>query len=161
MPRIVEDYQNQSIYLVIGDTVNLEQLKEETKPYLDSDMSEPVFNNKPTYGWNIVIKSAQNENELNDFIKENYGSKCMIRNRKISQQEDIYELELNNYEDPNGNPTDLGSATCPVNFAYTILYYPKINKVISVKLGQECTFSSDTRGTDCYDQQIIDSIRIN
>lgn len=165
-PRIVEDYQNQSIYLVFGDVVDIGLLREETKLEITDNPITGAANdywvvNKPSSGWKIVTKSVQSENELNDFIKENYGSKCIAKNRKVSQQEDNYEIELNNYEDLNGNPTDLGSATCPVNYVYKILYYPKINKAISIKLGQECNFGYDVTGHDCYDQQMIDSIRLN
>lgn len=108
----------------------------------------------------FVIKNIENDTEINKFIKDNYGSECIAESRNFwKQQTGVYEIKLNEFKDANGNDTDLGNAICPVNYVYKILYAPEKNKIMSIKLGQECSFTTDYNAENykCYDEEMIDS----
>ncbi len=115
---------------------------------------------KPFLGWAISTRNIKNEDELNKFIKDNYIFECFMESKSPWQQQaGVYEIKLNGFKDANGNDTDLGNAVCPVNYTYKILYIPKNSKVMSVKLGQECSFTTnyDVENYKCYDEEMIDS----
>ena len=116
---------------------------------------------KPFLGWAISTGNIKNENELNKFIKDNYSSGCFAESRNSWQQQaGVYEIKLNGFKDAKGNNTDLGNAVCPVNYVYKILYISEKDKVMSVKLGQECNFRTNlTKNYKCYDDKMINSFK--
>ncbi len=114
---------------------------------------------KTFLGWGILIENIKNESELNKFIKNNYGPGCFVEKKEPWKQDGIYEIKVKGEDWNNG--ADLGNTNCPWNVAYKILYVPKKNKIISINLGQECTFyridSSQSESLKCYDEEMIDS----
>ena len=128
-------------------------LWDENKPF--SLLSEKTF-----LGWGILIGSIKSESELNKFIKDNYGPGCFAQNKKPWKQNGIYEIEIGSEDQDKG--TDLGTTTCPINYVYKVLYAPEKSKIMSVKLGQECTFGTNPASYleyKCYDEKMIDSFK--
>ncbi len=105
----------------------------------------------------IKIQHIKNDNDLNKFIKDNYGSGCFA-GKKIpwEQQKGVFEIEIE-----GGDELDLGTTVCPLNFTLKILYAPQKNKAMTVILGQECGFGTDTNSKSykCYDEEMINSFR--
>lgn len=140
---------------------SLESLKNEDKNVIFPDGTY-YSGWKPSLGWKILTSNIKNNIELNKFIKDNYGSGCLMESKKAwNLQEDVYEIKLNAFKDVNGKDTDLGSTVCPVNYAYKIFYEPLKNKLMSIILGQECTFGTDynLQSYKCYDEEMINSFR--
>lgn len=126
---------------------------EQTKSFLEWPMSF-----KPFLGWAIFIRDVKDENELNKFIKENYASGCFVGDKISWRQEGSYEVIIRG-EDWGEEGTSLGTTTCPWSYIYKLLYFPEKNKIISVNLGQECTFRADVYANQCYDEEIVSSLR--
>ena len=104
----------------------------------------------------FVIKDIKNDTELNKFIKDNYGSECFVKDKKLWRRDGIYEINIEGKDYTKGiNPN------CPLNYVYKILYTPEKNRVMSVNLGQECQFGTDYNSGDykCYDEKMIDSFQ--
>lgn len=115
---------------------------------------------KPWLGLALVIKNINNDIELNKFIKDTYGSGCLIEKKEPWKQNGVYEIKIKGEDWDRG--ADLGTTTCPINYTYKILYAPEKNKVMSVNLGQECQFGNDPALESyseykCYDEEMIDS----
>lgn len=129
-------------------TYSLASLRSETKE---------DYAHKPFLGWAILIKDIRDESELDKFIKENYGSGCRSGDEKSWGQDGVCEITVGGWEEG----MSLEDTPCPVNYSYKILYAPEKNKVMSVKLGQECTFWSnpDSKSYQCYDEEMINSFK--
>ncbi len=110
-------------------------------------------------GWSILFRIVKNEDELNKFIKDNYGKGCFAGNKKLWKQSGVYEIKVKGED--WGPKTNLGMTTCPWNYTYKILYAPEKNKLMSVNLGQECQFGTDHNSEDykCYDGEMINSFK--
>lgn len=143
-----------------------EMLQEEWwKNVLWDEKNPLLLKTEKTYlGWGILIKNIKNEEELNKFIKENYGSECFVKDKipknKISwNQNKVYEIDIGGKD----NGEDGINPNCPLHYAYKVLYAPEKNKLVSIKLGQECTFATVTNPAKasetykCYDEEMIDS----
>lgn len=109
---------------------------------------------KPFLGWKLIIKKVESDVDILKYIKENFGSGCIIKNKNSWNQDGVYEITIYG-EDWDKKGTDLGNTTCPINFQYKILYSPEKNKLMSVVTGQECTFSS----YQCYDEEMIKNFK--
>ena len=162
---VFEDNQNGSIYIsqkyyydanwsqteqkYIGDcskiTYSLESLKKEEKANNLAGLASHPF-----LGWKIIVNNPKNESELANFVKQNFGSTCTISSKDI-QEDGNYEISIKG-KDVGQNLMD---TNCPTNFEYKILYSPEKNKLMSVILGQECTFGT----TQCYDKDMINSFK--
>ena len=116
-------------------------------------------------GWAIVMKTVENEDELDKFIKENYGSGCEAEDKKFWEtdynQSGVYDISVGGEGD--NMKTNLGNTSCAGAWIerYKVLYFPEENKVMSVKLGQEPTFWNNphTPPHQAYDEKMIDSFR--
>jgi hypothetical protein len=128
---------------------------------LESLIKEREKYSNPFLARVFVIKSIKNDTELNKFIKDNYGSGCLIGSKSPwKPQEGVYEIEIRGEDWNKGS--DLGTTTCPINYKYKVLYAPeKNNKVMSVGLGQECGFETDpaSESHKCYDDEMIDGFK--
>jgi len=117
---------------------------------------------KPRLGWAIVIKTVENEDELDKFIKENYGSGCEAKDKKFWEtdynQSGVYNISIGGEGD--NMKTNLGTTSCAGAWTtrHKVLYFPEENKVMSVKLGQEPTFFNNSH-TAAYDEKMIDSFK--
>lgn len=143
-------------------TYSLQLAKDETQDK-GLDGKYIASSGKPFLGIAIRIKNIKNDTELNKFIKDNYGSGCLMESKTLwPQQSGVYEIILNAFKDAKGNDTDLGSTVCPVNYVYKILYSPEKSKAMLVKLGQECNFQTNPANLTsyaCYDEDMIKSFR--
>ncbi len=136
-------------------TYSLELLKREIEPIPKFTISP-----KPWLGLAIAVKNINNDIELNEFVKDTYGSGCLVEKKESWKQDGVYEIEIKGEDWDKG--ADLGTTTCPVNYIYKILYAPEKNKIMSVNLGQECTFGTDFIPESyseykCYDEEMLDS----
>lgn len=114
---------------------------------------------KPSLGWQILFKTIKSEESLNSFIKEEYGSSCLLK-QKNPLEGDVFEviIEGKDWKEPN---VTIGNTTCLWNYQYYIMYSPKLNKLISINLGQECTFGTNPEKPSfrCLDEEIIQSFK--
>ena len=156
--RVLEDPEQGVVYLTYDDQATLATLRAETTLAEDGN----VLGGKTFYTWKFVIGDAADDSELGAFIRKDFGEKCEYGEKHLATededfawtQEGTYSVRLGEWKDTQGNPADLGSALCPTNFAYEILYSPEKGKVVSVNLGQEPTFWED-------ETEMINSIRFN
>jgi hypothetical protein len=107
-------------------------------------------------GLNIDVRDVKNQDELKQFIKDEFGSGCKINpdNNGVAAN----EIRLIG-SGPEGN--------CYLNFGYKILYEQEKNKAVAMNLGQDCTIDNGNDPTnnitsyECYISEIADSIQVN
>ncbi len=138
-------------------TNSLELIKKE-------NANNEYIKNKPFLGWAILTRNIKNEKELNKFIKDNYGSGCLVEKKEPWKQQDgVYEIVIKGEDWDKG--ADLGTTTCSFGYPHKILYAPGKNKLMSVIFDQgECLFGTDYNYYDsgsykCYDEDIINSFK--
>lgn len=144
---------------------SLELFRNEYKEWRDSSLEWPR-GLKPRLGWAIVIETVKNEDELDKFIKENYGSGCGAKDKKFWRTDDkqsgVYNISIGGKSDDD-IVTTLETTSCVAAWIerYEVLYFPEENKVMSVILGQEPTFWNNphTPPYQAYDPKMIDSFR--
>lgn len=127
-------------------------------------------------GLNINVKDVKNQDELDKFIQDVFGSGCKIKDpgvykdasgnvTSLDQMGGDYEIKLNAFEDANGNLTSLDETVCPVNYIYKIMYNKATNKAVAMNLGQDCTIDNGvdplSANYECYTTEIADSIIFN
>jgi hypothetical protein len=175
--RVFEDNQSGAVYIsqeyyydanwsqaeqkFIGgcDKINysLELLKrEEATKYLSGLASHPFL------GWKIIIDNPKSENEVDNFVKKNFGSNCGIISKDL-QEDGNYQIKIKG-RDLIENGAGVMDENCYTNFVYKIIYSPEKNKLMSTILGQECTFGTDPSirsSYQCYDDTIIKSFKFN
>lgn len=100
--------------------------------------------------WQIVVKNIENDNELEQFLKNRYGEGCSLGAKKPANQNSVFDIEI------QGDGLDLGETKCPINYATKVLYYPNKKKVVAWDLGQACSFYYPTIDT-CLDTEMSDS----
>lgn len=84
--------------------------------------------------WQIVVKTINNETELNQFIKTRYGEGCSIMNQDPTTQDGVFKIIV------KGDDLDWSVSKCIINYMSEIRYYPAKNKVASWHIGQACNF---------------------
>ena len=106
----------------------------------------------------FVVKNIKNDIELNKFVKDNYGPECFVKDKTLLNQNKIYEINI----DEKGNIEEGINPKCPLNYVFKVLYAPEKNKVMSVKLGQECGFGTEYISEElykCYDDEMINNFK--
>jgi hypothetical protein len=165
--EVFEDYENNTVYLSQEYYYDARRDSEQQKQI--GPCEKIVYSletlrgeRKPFLGWAIIIGTAKTDIELDKFIKRNHAPGCFAGDKKSWKQEGVYEVTIKG-EDWNKEGIDLGNTTCPWNYAYKLLYEPKKGKVMSVDLGQECSFynekSPESESYRCYDEAMIESFR--
>jgi len=163
--KIFEDNSNNIVYITqeyYYDDWVLQVFNEagECKKFICS--LEFIKNWHRCWEWDILIRNISSDTDLDKFIKENYGPGCFAGDKKLWKQDGVYEITIKG-EDWDKKGTDLGNTTCPWNHAYKLLYEPKKGKIMSVNLGQECSFyneeSPESESYQCYDKDMIESFR--
>jgi len=121
------------------------------------DMLETEKREKPFLGWTINISDIKNEEDILRAIKDNFGSTCEIKD-KVKDEQGNYEISL--YGSDWNFKVGLES-NCMINYSYRIIYSEEKNKMMSVILGQECTFGTDPniKPYYCYDENMINSFK--
>ena len=103
--------------------------------------------------WKFIIRHIGNENELENLIKELYGSGCKLGSKQPSSQSGVFDVSI------QGDNKDLEETKCPLNYMTVLKYYPEKNIAISWNLGQAVTFISDESSQNVYDQKMVDSFK--
>jgi hypothetical protein len=136
-------------------TYSLESLKkEESGKYASGRGSHPFL------GWKIIINDPKDDNEVDSFVKQNFGSTCSIISKDL-QSDGNYQIVIKG-RDLIENGEGIMDENCYTNFVYKILYSQEKHKLMSVILGQECTFGTDPSEQDsyqCYDDSMIKSFK--
>lgn len=165
--KVFEDNENSVVYIVPKYYYDANWSSEEqkftqecAKVTYSLHMLEVEENKKPFLGWKIVVKNLKNENDIENFIKENFGSSCVIRD-KIEAGDGNYKILVKgeNWDKKDG----LSETNCLVNYSYRIIYSKDKNKIMSIILGQECTFGTDPniKPYYCYDEKMVNSFTFN
>lgn len=103
--------------------------------------------------WEIVAREVHNDEELEGFLKDRYGSSCSLGDKVASEQNGVFDVRI------QGDGKDLSETQCPLNFGTVVKYYPEGNKVIAWDTGQAYTFSADVTNSVTYDQDMVNSFR--
>ena len=154
--KVFEDDENGIVY-ISQEYYYKSEYDSELHKYVGE--CEKITNSLESFlgGWAISIRTVKNDEELDEFIKENYGPGCYAGDRKSWGQDGVYEIRIGGWDQWE----NLGTTDCPVNYRYKVLYIPEKNKFMSVKLGQESTFHTDpdTPPYQSYDERMINSFR--
>lgn len=102
--------------------------------------------------WQIIIKTINSDNQLEQFLKNRYGEGCSLGEKKAFTQEGVFDIQI------QGDGLDLAETKCPINYATKVLYYPAKQKVAAWDLGQACSFAYPSF-EDCKDMEMTDSFR--
>jgi|GEM_PF-4283979 hypothetical protein len=100
--------------------------------------SESVFDRAFGIPYAILVQEVNNDEELDDFIKQRYGTLCALGEKTESEQSGVYDISI---DSSNWIPGDYNS--CFVNYVTKIKYSPSLNKIASWDIGQSDNFSSD------------------
>lgn len=111
------------------------------------------YKNKYVQSWEFVIREISNDIELENFIKERYGSGCKLGSKNPSSQSGVFDISI------QGDSKDLVETNCPLNYMTVLKYYPAKNKAVSWNLGQAHTFVADESYQNVYDQRMVDSFK--
>lgn len=81
--------------------------------------------------WSIIIKQVKNDKELENLIKEYYGSSCTLGQKRPTYQSGVYDVDI------KGDDKSLFETQCPLNYRSILLYYPEKNKIARWNMGQD------------------------
>lgn len=112
------------------------------------------------WGWKIIINDITDEKDIDKYIAKNFGEKC-IANCYNTHSDGILSYSI---KSSVGWSEEDNWGGCDRDFAYRILYSPQKHKMMSVILGQECSFDNVNPGISgnesiyrCYDDEMINS----
>ena len=100
--------------------------------------------------WAILVEKAQNDTELESFIKERYGKDCKLGAINPSSQGGVFDVTV---DAGNSAPGE----GCFLNWALAIKYYPEKGLVAAWDLGQAPNFF-DANGA-VLDEQMSKSFK--
>jgi hypothetical protein len=116
---------------------------------------------KPIFGWDIMVNDVKNDQDVLKYVKQNFGSTCIISSKEL-QQDGSYQIVITGSD--GGKDGGPWYGTCSLDFAHKVIYLPQKNKMMSVQMGQECTFqnSDPVSSSDyqCYDEDMIKSFKL-
>lgn len=138
-------------WLVIKDGYNY---KEYIKK-MQSSVSE--FEKVAGVTWAILVKSVNNDQELDRLIKNRYGEDCKLGEKNQSSQPGVYNVSV---DTGNSEPGE----GCFLNFALTIKYSPEKHLAAVWDLGQDVSFVSSYKinkdgNIMPYDGYMVDSFK--
>jgi len=102
--------------------------------------------------WKLVVEEIHDEDELDSFIKARYGSGCSLGEQSVSNQDGVYDVQIQG----DGKGLD---GQCPINYATVVKYFPAGSKVVAWDRGQSYHFPADVNYSVVYDQEMEDSFR--
>lgn len=137
-------------YRLTGETVenNRHYYSDCQKIYSSIETAEK----DPFPHWYIKTRKINNDQELETFIKSNYGAGCQLGEKKPSKQAGVFDVEI------KGDGKDLDQTACPLNFMYVLKYAPLKNLVFNWNMGQSSAFV-DLNNKD-YDSEMLASFKI-
>ena len=98
--------------------------------------------------WQIQTAGAQNDNELNVFIKNTFGENCVSGSKGPTSQIGAYNVKLDS--------SVYGSTCYNDSKAYVIKYYPQKSRIAYWFIEENGTWN---KGTTLFDQTMIDSFK--
>lgn len=106
--------------------------------------------------WEIISTTVNNDSDIENAIKERYGTGCRIGDKTPSTlQEGVYDVSILKDDDVK----ELQESDCPVNHRTILKYYPRNNLFITWNTGQAETFLQSLDPFLDYDLEMIESFR--
>ncbi|MFH0779347.1 MAG: hypothetical protein V1928_00635 [Parcubacteria group bacterium] len=107
--------------------------------------------------WAIVVKTANNDQELDQFIKNMYGADCNLGAKIPSGQSGVFDVQI-------ANRNERIEEGCWLNYAFALKYSPAFHCAAAWTVGQAPTFiNSEVKGADgngiYYDQDMAKSFK--
>lgn len=123
------------------------------------DLTSP-FDQVRGIAFAINIQDANNDQELDTFIKNTYGSDCKLGEKITTTIPNLFNL---NVDSSAWNPALDLEGDCFLNYGFELKYSDTKNKVAAWDIGQDMTFGpwvvSDDVTMASIDQQISESFR--
>jgi hypothetical protein len=107
--------------------------------------------------WAILVKTANNDQELDKFIKDRYGKECKLGEKQLSSQAGVFDVQIDAGTEESGEG-------CFLNWILFIKYSPEKHKVAAWDMGQDVNFVSSEKinedGTSVsYDEEMAKSFK--
>ncbi|MCK5415841.1 hypothetical protein KAI92_00250, partial [Candidatus Parcubacteria bacterium] len=118
--------KNGNFYLREQYFYNKESCEKELNSYniINRDESEILT------PWHLRVVNVDNDDELGNFIKKNFGESCTYNKNKT--RDGIFSIVI------QGDGKSLADTNCPVNYESILKYDSKNKRLIYWNLGQEC-----------------------
>jgi hypothetical protein len=161
--RVFEDGNNVYIsteyfYQLAGQTVENDRAKFSECNKITNSLE--ALNNEDYWqqqDWKITVAAISNDEELESFIKNKYGTGCMLGEKMPSDQEGVYDVSVNTGSE---NMQQAVENDCLINYISVLKYYPAANKVVQWDLGQAPRFYKiEGYPYAAFDQEMKDSFR--
>jgi len=140
----------EALYVLGGETT------ENYKTYYSSCQKElltlPTLQ-KERRTWNILVRKAENDQDVENFVKDRFGSGCSLGEKKETTQTGVFEVFV------KGDGKDLSETACPINYAFEIRYAPEKKKLYSWDLGQEVGFWNE-KTQKYYNTEMVESFKV-
>lgn len=159
--RIFEDNQNGVVY--ISQEYYYDAWDNDSQKF--TDQCQKIFlaleslKSNNILAWKIIINNPKNEADVLKYVKDNFGTTCIIKDKDLLPNGD-YKISLIGSD--TGNKDEPWYGSCMLNFHYKIIYSPEKHKLMSVALGQECKFGTNpavASSYQCYDDTMIQSFK--
>lgn len=102
--------------------------------------------------WHIITANVTNDTQLDQFIKDNWGSGCSLGSKTLNSS-GVYDVKI------NGDGLDLELTKCPLNFVVAVKYSSQFNKAATWAMGQAPSFSKVSSFMSVYDTEMADSFK--
>lgn len=103
--------------------------------------------------WAMLVKTVNNDQELEQFIKDRYGKDCNLGEKQQSSLPGTFDVQVDagNREPGEG---------CFLNWILFIKYSPEQHKVAAWDIGQDVNFATNADGTFVsYDFEMANSFK--
>jgi hypothetical protein len=107
--------------------------------------------------WKINITEVNNEQELETYIKDEFGTGCELGEQTETEQAGVYAVSIDG--------SDLGAETplCPIDSLKVLRYYPSERKLVDWDAGNGLSFPICEPEAQCeesdYGPEMIESFR--
>ena len=119
--------------------------------------SLPEFKKVQGVPWAILVKKINNDQELDQFIKDRYGKTCKLGMKAESSRSGIYDVDV------DGGESEIPGEGCFLNWVLKIKYSPQKHLVAAWDIGQDVTFVSVKKPSvgyvNNYDFDMISSFK--
>ncbi|MFH0988221.1 MAG: hypothetical protein V1763_02520 [Parcubacteria group bacterium] len=156
IPKVVDDgdirtiASGDSLWLVAQRNSYLTKL-----PQFQNSASD--FDKVVGLPWAIVVKTVNNDQELDKFIKNMYGADCNLGTKAPSEQSGMFDVQI-------ANRNERIEEGCWLNYIIALKYSPEFNRVAAWTIGQAPTFiNSEIKDADgnaiYYDEDMAKSFK--